>query len=116
MPAEHKPTDETRSTVEALASFGIPQEDIAAQIQVAPKSLRKHYSEEINRGIAKTNAKVGQFLAKHATGIAMQDKDNPASRQQCLTAAIFWSKCRMGFNENVKPKSMLNGLLADYDD
>lgn len=115
MPAEHKPTDATRAQVEALASYGVPQEHIAAYIEIAPKTLRGHYQKELYKGEAKTNAAVGQFLARHASGMAMQDT-NPASRQQCLTAAIFWSKCRMGFSENAKPKSLLSNLLADYDE
>lgn len=115
MPAPaHKPTEESRTTVRALATYGIPREEIAHYIGVTEKTLKKYYDEEVLSGRSKTNAAVGQFLARMATGQAMKDKDQPASRKECLTAAIFWAKTRMGFQEQSRPKSPLAGILSDY--
>lgn len=114
MPAPHSPTDKSRSTVQALATYGIPREEIANYMGVTEKTLKKHYDEEIMAGRSKTNAAVGQFLARMATGQAMKDEKAPATRKECLTAAIFWAKTRMGFQEQSKPKSPLAGMLSDY--
>lgn len=115
MPAPHKPTKENRSTVRALATYGIPREEIANYMGVTEKTLKKHYDEEVRQGRSKTNAAVGQFLAKMATGQAMNDNKQPATRKECLTAAIFWAKTRMGFQEQTKTRSPLAGMLGDYD-
>lgn len=117
MPAQHKPTDATRAQVKSLASFGIPREDIAQYMEMTEKTLKKHYDDEIRIGRAKTNAAVGQFLGRMATGQAMKDKDNPATRKECLTAAIFWSKVRMGFSESPRKSSPLSDMIgAGYDE
>jgi hypothetical protein len=45
----HKPVPELRRQVEALAGFGIPEADIAGLIGIDPKTLRKHYRQELDR-------------------------------------------------------------------
>lgn len=53
MPPAHKPTDESRKRVKALASRGVPQEFIAIAVGLSDKSvdtLRKHYENEIAEG------------------------------------------------------------------
>lgn len=92
----HEPTDRTRAEVSALYSFGIPQEDIGRYIGIDAKTLRKHYREELDNSVTKANAAVGRFLYQSATGSTLKDG---ASHSDCVRAAMFWAKTRMGWRE-----------------
>jgi DNA-binding NarL/FixJ family response regulator len=43
--AEYVPTESQRSLVENAAAFGITQTDIAEQLKIDEKTLRKHFRE-----------------------------------------------------------------------
>jgi hypothetical protein len=97
MPAKaHKPTDQTRSEVAALASFGLPQEDIAEYIGISHVTLRKYYAEQLKVSAIKANATVGKYLFSLASGQALK---NGATHGDCKAAAMFWAKTRMGWRE-----------------
>src|SRR3954463_11188857 len=81
------PTDEQRRTVKAMSGFGIPQPDIATHVGIDPKTLRKHFREELDRGSIEATAKVGQSLFRMAT----QGNNVPA--------AIFWMQARASWRE-----------------
>ena len=95
-PTPHEPTDKTRSEVSALASFGVPQEDIAAYIGISKPTLAKHYPDELSFSSIKANATVGKFLFNMASGQAIK---SGASYGECSRAAMFWAKTRMGWRE-----------------
>jgi hypothetical protein len=80
----HKPDAAQRRQAEAMAGYGVPEPDIARVLNIDPKTLRKHYREELDSGHVKANAKVAENLFRKATG------DGP----QSVTAAIFWLKTR----------------------
>jgi hypothetical protein len=82
-----RPTEEQRRTVRAMSGFGIPQEQIATLLEVEPKTLRKHFRRELDRGSVEATAKVAQSLFRMAT-----EGNNVA-------AAIFWMKARAGWRE-----------------
>jgi hypothetical protein len=83
-----KPTDEQRRLVKSLAAFGTRQEDIARAVGVrSPKTLRKHYREELDRGAVEANANVARTMYQMATS-----GEHP-------TASMFWLKCRAGWRE-----------------
>jgi hypothetical protein len=82
----HKPSAETRSSVAALASFGVTSDEIAAHLGISPPTLRKYYRPELDTGAVAANAKVAGTLFKLATG-------------GNVTAAIFWLKCRARWHE-----------------
>jgi hypothetical protein len=88
---EFVPTDEQRRLVEAMASVGIPQPQIGSVIGICHVTLRKHFRDELDNAEIKANAKVAGNLFRQAT------KDDPRS----TTAAIFWTKTRMGWKEPV---------------
>jgi hypothetical protein len=92
----HKPTDETRAEVKALASFGTTQPDIASYIGISHPTLRKHYAEELKFSSIKANAAVGKYLFSLASGKAIRDG---ATHSDCKAAAMFWAKTRMGWRE-----------------
>jgi hypothetical protein len=103
---EHEPTDKTRSEVSALASFGVPQEDIAAYIGISKPTLAKHYPDELAFSSIKANATVGKYLFSLASGQALK---NGATHGDCKTAAMFWAKTRMGWRETNNLDVTTNG-------
>ena len=84
---QFEPTDEQRRTVKAMSGFGVPQPDIATHIGIDPKTLRKWFREELDRGSIEATTKVAQSLFRMAT-----EGNNVA-------AAIFWMKARAGWRE-----------------
>jgi hypothetical protein len=83
-----KPTDEQRRLVKSMAAMGIPHEDIALKIGVrSPKTIRKHFREELDLGATEANYNVTQTLYKMATS------------GECPAATIFWAKTRCRFRE-----------------
>ena len=82
------PTKEQRDLVKSMAAVGIPHEKIARKIKLrSPKTLRKHFSEELDLGATDANYKVGKTLFDLATS------------GKCPPATIFWAKSRGGFHE-----------------
>ena len=75
--------------VEAMAGCGIPETDIAAVVEIAPKTLRKHFRTELASGHIKANAKVAESLYRRATG----------DGREAVAAAIFWLKTRAHWKE-----------------
>jgi hypothetical protein len=43
----HKPDTVSRRQVEAMAACGVPEVDIARVVDIDPKTLRKHYRDEL---------------------------------------------------------------------
>ena len=82
-----EPTEEHRRLVRAFAGFGVPQEDIARHLGIEPKTLRRHFRDELDRGSLEATAKVAQSLFQMAT------------TGRNVAAAIFWMKARAGWRE-----------------
>src|SRR3954454_23186858 len=82
----HKPDPALRRQVEAMAAYGIPEADISRVVHVDPKTLRKHYREELDLGESKANAQVAGFLFS-------------AAKNGNVTAQIFWLKTRARWRE-----------------
>ena len=72
-----------------MAGYGIPEADIACVLDIDPKTLRKHYRSELDKGHIKATAKVAENLYRKATG----------EGREAVTAAIFWLKTRAGWKE-----------------
>ena len=94
-----EPTDEQRRLAKAMAGYGVPHEGIAVMLEMDPKTLRKYFSHELERGSIEATAKVGQSLFRMAT-----EGNNVA-------AAIFWMKARAGWRE--KHELVLSTRPAD---
>jgi len=82
----HQPDPSQRRQVEALAAYGIPADDMARVVGVDPKTLRKHYREELDLGQTRANAQVASFLFNSA-------------KSGNVTAQIFWLKTRARWRE-----------------
>jgi hypothetical protein len=87
----HQADPASRRQVEAMAGYGVAETDIARVLAIDPKTLRKHYREELDTGQIKATAKVAESLFRKATGDGAQS----------VTAAIFWLKTRAGWKETL---------------
>jgi hypothetical protein len=85
----HRPDPRSRRQVEAMAAYGVPEADIATVIAIDPKTLRKHYRQELDTGAIKANSKIAESLYRKALG----------DGSQSVTAAIFWLKTRARWKE-----------------
>ena len=103
----HEPSEENRKLARALSAYGIPQEDIARRMGLSRPTLTKYYDDDLASGMMEANAKVGEFLYGAASGAALKQG---ASYSDCIRAAMFWGKTRMGWREtNVHEHSGPNG-------
>ena len=75
-------TDEQQRMVKSMAALGTRHEDIAAILEITPKTLRKHFRKELTRGAIEANAKVGQTLFAMATS------------GRNIAATIYWERTR----------------------
>jgi len=95
----HAPDERARKQVESMASYGIPELEIARVLSITIPTLRKHYAYELGTAHIKANALVAQSLFQKATG------NGPGS----VVAAIFWLKVRAGWREIPADDPMLIG-------
>jgi hypothetical protein len=86
--------DAVRQKVRHLAGLGVPQYDIARIVGCAPKTLRKHLCDELDRGVAEANAMISGclFAAAKAGNIAAQ---------------IFWLKTRARWREPMATETVV---------
>ena len=87
----HQPDPVARRQVEAMAAYGVPEADIARVLGIDPKTLRKHYREELDTGHIKANSRIAESLYKKAMGDGAQS----------VTACIFWLKTRAKWKETI---------------
>ena len=90
--------DPMREKVRHLAGLGLPQDDIAKLVGCAPKTLRKRFRNELDRGVVEANATViGYLLA--------------AAKAGNIAAIIFWLKTRAHWRERPadEPSSAASG-------
>jgi hypothetical protein len=75
-----------REEVRRLAGLGLPQDDITKIIGCAPKTLRKHFRPELDRGAAEATATIAGCLFA-------------AAKAGNIAAMIFWMKSRAQWRE-----------------
>lgn len=75
--------------VEFFAQYGLPKDQIAANIGISKPTLYQLYSKELEIGAGNANAKIAQTLYQKAIG-------------GDTSALIFWCKTRMGWSEHHK--------------
>src|SRR4249919_626714 len=97
----HQPDPSQRRQVEALAAYGVPEADISGVVGIDPKTLRKHYREELDMGSTKANAQVAGFLFN-------------AARNGNVTAQIFWLKTRARWKETPAEHHHM-GAMGTFD-
>ena len=85
----HKPTNDSRKTVESTSGLGLPHEQIALLVGIDDKTLRKYYREELDLGKAKANGQIAKTLYSKAVG-------------GDTTSLIWWTKTQMKWAETQK--------------
>jgi hypothetical protein len=90
----------TREKVRYLAGLGIPQDDIAKITGCAPKTLRKRFRDELDRGVAEANAMICGYLFA-------------AAKAGNTTAQIFWLKTRAGWRERASAGAATQDRVAE---
>jgi hypothetical protein len=85
----HVPTKALRRKVTGYARVGTKQEDIAAVLGIDPKTLRKHYREELDFAARNAIEQIGGALFTKAMG-------------GDTGAMIFWLKTQAGWKETSK--------------
>ena len=78
-----KATPDLRGKVKAMAENGVAQDNIATLIGCSAKTLRKHFRNELDQGLAKATAIIGGVL------LSLVKAGNVA-------AQIFWQKTQGG--------------------
>ena len=89
----HVPTEKDCKMVEAMASYGVPQDEIALVLGVSTVTLRRHYGDVLRIAAIKANAKMAESLFAQGLG------KGPGA----LGAKCFWLKCRAGWVEAKPP-------------
>lgn len=86
--------------VEAMAGFGIPQEEMVKLIinprtagPISEVTLLKHFRAELDRGMTNANVRVMNGMFKNATTATAQ---NPGGNP---ILQIFWAKARMRWRQ-----------------
>lgn len=88
------PTREHHNLVKSMAAVGIPHQEIARKVGIrSPKTLRKHFREELDLGATEANYKVGKTLFEMATS-----GKSPG-------ATIYWDKTHRGQQERRRNKA-----------
>jgi hypothetical protein len=88
--------DAMREKVRYLAGLGVRQDDIAKIIGCTPKTLRKQFRDELDRGVAEGNATVSGYLFA-------------AAKAGNIAAIIFWLKTRAHWRERTTPDDPVPG-------
>jgi predicted ArsR family transcriptional regulator len=78
----YQPTEDQQRLARAMAAVGARQEDIAAELGITAKTLRKHFRQELRQGVTHANVKVGQTLFAMATS------------GRNVAASIYWDRTR----------------------
>lgn len=94
------PSKEQRTTVELMASIGVPQEAIAAAIGIAEKTLREHFRAELDTGKVKTITRVADSLVRQALA-------------GNVTAMIFYLKTQAGWKETERHEVSNTVVIKD---
>src|SRR5439155_14525770 len=92
--------DAMRERVRYLAGLGVPQDGIAKIIGCAPKTLRKRFRDDLDRGVAEANATMCGFLFA-------------AAKAGNIPAIIFWLKTRAHWREKAAPDDPIVGTDAE---
>lgn len=109
----HVPDPASRQIVQALAGYGIRQNDIAKRFQIAERTLQKHYVLELAVGDALAKGRLGEALYQMAVGApARYDEAGnqiQAERLPNSTLLIFLGKTRLGLKEHTVIESPADG-------
>lgn len=103
----YRASEQDREAVALMVGYGIPLDEIRKVVinpatgkAVSKATLARHFRKEIEQGFAKANAKVAESLFLQATGqpeVIVDGKVVQKERPPNTSAAIWWTKARMGW-------------------
>jgi hypothetical protein len=108
------PTERDRGQVEAMTRYGIPVAEIARVIGITKPTLFKHFREELDVGLTKANAQVGEFIFSTIIGLPIPGRPPVTDGPSRTALAIFWAKSKMGWKETAVLEHK-DGDLTDDD-
>ena len=82
----YEPTAEQRKVVETMIAYGAPQSEVCRAMSIDPKTLRKHFRDELDQAVDRANVKIAETLYK-------------AALDGSVGALIFWLKARAKWRE-----------------
>lgn len=91
----YEPGQADRLLVQLGVAAGMTHKQIAGVLQISVNTLARHFPEELENGADKANMRVVGNLFR----IATQTQDQKAA----LSAAIWWTKARMGWRGDNGP-------------
>ena len=95
------PSEEQRHLVKVVSSYGVRQEDIATEVGLrSPKTLRKHFRDELDHGRIGANIRVGKTLYEMATS------------GKHLAATIYWLNRQAGWKP--RPQGQTQTAAPDF--
>src|SRR5271168_3845877 len=94
-----QPTDRQRGQVEAMARYGIPQAEISRAVGISEPTLRKHFRGELDTGLTKANAQVGEFIFSTIIGLPIPGRPPVTDERARASLAVYWASTRMGWKE-----------------
>jgi AcrR family transcriptional regulator len=97
-PAFH-PTDRHRGQVDAMTRYGIPVAEIARVLGITKPTLFKHFRDELDVGMTKANAQVGEFIFSTIVGMPIPGRPAVTDGRARAALAMFWAKSKMGWKE-----------------
>jgi hypothetical protein len=89
-----------RDKVRYLAGLGVPQDDIAKIIGCVAKTLRKHFRDELDRGVAEAKATIAGYLFA-------------AAKAGNVTAQIFYLKTQGHWREGTASTNPIPSTEAE---
>ena len=112
-------TDTLREKVRYLAGLGVPQDDVAKIIGCAPKTLRKRFRDELDRGVAEANATISGSLFGAAKGRKCYGADLLVEDEGALAGRVGGGRpgperrCRVQFGGSPRPARQQPRSRAD---
>jgi predicted ArsR family transcriptional regulator len=98
----HVPTDELRARVREMAESGLTQDDIAYEMEIDPKTLRRHYADDLKRSRIRNVQRAGKKLFE----MAMEGN---------TTCLIFYLKSQGGWREKQEiDVNMSGGVTVEH--
>jgi hypothetical protein len=82
-----------------MARYGIPEAEISRAVGISEPTLRKHFRGELDTGLTKANAQVGEFIFSTIIGLPIPGRPPVTDERARATLAVFWAKTRMGWKE-----------------
>jgi len=99
------PSEEQRQLVTVLSSYGIRQEDIATEVGLcSPKTLRKHFREELDHGRIGSEIKVRKTFYRLA-----ESGKHPYTTIQWLKRREGW---RLKLAQETRPAAIPDFVVA----